>query len=143
MPFLFPTVAQFKSYFFRDFPYGTDPTTSILDQDISNALQCAENDFPQGLFTTQGDFTQGVLLLSAHWLYMNIKAAGGLSAQPNWVQTAKAVGNVSESFQVPQYIMDNPQLAMLSQTWYGKQYLFQILPRLSGQMWSMHGRTKP
>lgn len=143
MAYEYPTVQDFKDYFFRDFPFGTDPNNNILDQDVSKALNCAENDFPAGLFTSQSDFTQGVLLLSAHWLYTNIKASGGLSAQPNWITTSKAVGNVSEGFQVPQYIMDNPLLAMLSQTWYGKQYLFQILPRLAGQMFNQYGRTKP
>lgn len=142
MAFTFPTTDDFKAYFVRDFPYGTDPANNVLDSDISSALNDAEMDFPQFLFGTQQMFTTACLNLAAHWLYLNLKAAGGLSGQPNWIQTAKAVGNVSESFQVPQRIMDNPEFAMLSQTFYGKKYLFIVLPLLSGQMYTVAGRTK-
>lgn len=142
-PFTFPTADDFTTYFFRDFPYGTDPTSNVVAQDIQNALSEMTDDFPQGLFATQSEFTTCALLLAAHIMVMSIKEGAGLNAQPAWIQTQKAVGNVSESFQIPQRIMDNPYYAWLCQTYYGRRYLMKLLPRLNGQMFTVQGRTKP
>ena len=38
MAYTNPSVAQFQSQFSRDFPYGSDPTTSVLDSDITYAF---------------------------------------------------------------------------------------------------------
>lgn len=144
MAYDYPSVMSFKEYFFRDFPYGADPDTSVLDADIEKAFGQARVSFNQNLFTTQYDFSICFLLLAAHWLVIDLRMASqGLSGAYSWVTTSKSVGSVSEGFQVPQRILDNPEFAMLAQTNYGAKYLQLMMPRLSGQMFNVKGSTRP
>lgn len=137
-----PSVDDFKAYFFRDFPYGTDPATSILDLDIAKAYGQTDFNFNSDLFGTQADYTLGYLLLAAHWLVIDIRMSSqGIAGKYSWLTTNKAVGSVSEGYQIPQRILDNPELAQLSQTNYGAKFLQLILPQLSGQIFFAHGRT--
>jgi len=137
-----PTIEDFKSYFFRDFPYGTDMNTSVLDQDIAKAYGQTNVNINQALFSNQQDYNIGYLLLAAHFLVVDLRMSSqGISGSYSWVTTSKSVGSVSESFQVPQRILDNPEFAQLAQTNYGAKYLQLLLPRLSGQMFWVAGRT--
>lgn len=139
-----PTIDDFKNFFVRDFPYGTDPLTSILDQDIANAYLETNFNFNTNFFDSQSNYTLGYLLLSAHYLVMNIRASSqGISGQFNWAQSGKSVGSVSESFSIPQRILDNPEFAWLTKTNYGARFLMLILPQLSGQIFSVMGSTRP
>ncbi len=143
MAFANPSVADFKDYFTRDFPYGTDPATSVLDSDIAKSFQMTNVNFNQDLWQDQGAYTVGYLLLSAHYMVMSLRASSqGLSGQFGWVQSSKSVGSVAESFSIPQRILDNPEFAMLAKTTYGAQFLLLILPQLSGQVFSVHGTTR-
>lgn len=136
-----PTVRDFKDYFFRDFPYGTSKE-SVMDQDITSALSDADFNFNPSLFSTQEKYTLGFLCLSAHFLVMNLRASSqGVAGQYAWLQSSKSVGSVSEGLSIPQRILDNPEMAMLSKTTYGAKYLMLILPQLAGQIFSVHGRT--
>lgn len=144
MSYVFPSVLTFKDYFFRDFPYGEDPATSVLDADINKAYGQANVNINQNLFSSQADFTIGYLLLAAHFLVVDLRMSSqGISGTYAWVATSKSVGSVSESFQVPQRILDNPEFAMLAQTNYGAKYLQLLLPRLTGQVFSVLGSTRP
>lgn len=139
-----PTIENFKAYFFRDFPYGTDPSTSVLDADISKAFGQTNVNINQALFSSQEDFNIGYLLLAAHWLVIDLRMSSqGLSGAYSWVTTSKSVGSVSESFQIPERILENPEFAMLSQTNYGAKFLQLLLPRLTGQMFNVFGSTRP
>ena len=48
-----------------------------------------------------------------------------------------------KSFDIPQRVKDNPEFAMIAKTRYGAKYLSLIFPLLSGQMFTVHGVTKP
>jgi hypothetical protein len=144
MAYLNPTIDDFKTYFFRDFPYGTDPAISILDQDIANSYQEVNVNVNPDLFANQENYSLGYLLLSAHFLVLNIRSSSqGISGQFSWNQNSKSVGSVSESFSIPQRILDNPEFAMLSKTNYGARFLQIILPQLSGQIFNAFGSTRP
>lgn len=144
MAFVKPTIQEFKDYFFRDFPYGTDPLTSVLDQDITNAFAEAGVNFSECLWSDQANYTIGYLLLSAHYLVINLRSSSqGISGQFSWNQASKAVGSVSESFAIPQRILDNPMFALLSKTNYGARYLMLILPQMAGQIFNAFGSTRP
>lgn len=144
MAFTNPSVADFKSWFVRDFPYGVDPTTSILDQDIANAFVYTNINFNPDLWADQGSYNLGYLLLSAHYLVMNIRQSSqGISGQFNFLQQGKGVGQVNETFSVPQRILDNPEFAMLCKTNYGAQYVLLLLPQLAGQVYTVCGGTRP
>lgn len=141
MAYTNPTVAEFKAYFDRDFPFGTTLDT-VRDQDIAKALTQQENTINQCLFSGQNSFTQGALLLSAHYLVMNLRASSqGVAGRPQWLESSKAVGSVSASFQIPDRILENAELSILASTTYGLQYLQMILPYLSGPMVTVAGGT--
>lgn len=128
----------------RDFLYGTDPNRSILDQDIMNSYTYTNVNFNPGFFADQGSYTLGYLLLSAHYLVLNVRQSSqGLSGQFNFTQSGKGAGSVNEAFAIPQRILDNPEFAMLAKTNYGAQYLMLLLPQLSGQMFNVYGTTLP
>lgn len=138
-----PTILDFQSYFRRDFPYGTTPDT-VEDQDITNAFADASVNINQGMFSTQANYTLGFLLLSAHNLVLNLRASSqGIAGQFSWLSSSKSVGSVSEGISIPQRVLDNPAYAMLSKTNYGAKYFAMLLPNLSGQMFTVQGRTKP
>ena len=143
MSFLNPTVADFKNYFVRDFPYGTDPSTSVLDADIAKAYGLTNINFNQNFWADQNSYTIGYLLLSAHYLVMDLRASSqGISGQFSWLQSSKSVGSVSEGLSIPERIMNNPELAILTKTNYGTQYLFLLLPQLTGQIFTVLGTTR-
>jgi len=143
MGFNNPTVAEFKTYFMRDFPFGTDPDRAVLDVDIVKAFNLVNINFNPDFFGDQTSYTIGYQLLSAHYLVMNLRASSqGISGQYSWLQNSKGAGSVNEGLAIPQRILDNPEFAMMSKTNYGAQYLFLILPQLSGQVFSVMGTTR-
>lgn len=143
MEFTSPSTSQFQAWFFRDFPYGTDPTVSVTDQDIANAYTLVNMTINPSLFGDQTSYTTGYLYLAAHYLVMNIRAGGqGLNGQFAWLEQSKSVGSVSQAFGIPQRILDNPEMAALCKTNYGAQYLTILLPLLSGQVFTVRGHTK-
>lgn len=139
-----PTIDDFKSYFFRDFPYGTDPENNVLDQDIANAFLLTNVNINQRLFGSQENYNLGYFYLSAHNLVTNLQESSqGINGRYDWLQTNKSVGNVSAGYQVPPMINDNPYLAMLSKTNYGAKYLEMIYPNFIGQTFIVLGATLP
>ena len=143
MSYTNPTVQDFKNQFVRDFPYGVDMNTTILDSDIATAFQMTNINFNPDLWADQGSYSLAYLLLSAHYLVMNIRTSSqGLNGQFNFTQSGKSVGSVSESFAIPQRILDNPDWAMLCKTNYGAQYLQLVIPQLAGQMFIAYGHTQ-
>lgn len=144
MAFNNPAVSDFESRFFRDFPYSTDPNVGVLAQDISNAFIFTNATLNQALFSDQATYTLAYLLLSAHYLVISLRASSqGLNGQYNWAQNNKSVAGVSEGFEIPQRIKDNPDFMQYYKTNYGAQYMSLIWPLLSGQMFAVCGETKP
>ncbi len=149
MAFTFPSVADFKAYFFRDFAY--DPAvappydlTKIQDLDITKAMEEAKRNFNSALFGTQEEYTMCFLYLTAHYMVMDLRASSqGIAGSYAWLTTGKSVGSVSESFGIPQKILDNPLLAMYSKTNYGAKYLSLVLPYITGPMFTVCGGTSP
>lgn len=143
MAYTVPSVSDFKAYFVRDFPYGMD-MESVMDTDITKAISEAGFNINQGLFGTQEQFTIGYLYLTAHYLVIDLRAGSqGVNGKYSWLTTSRSVGSVSEGMQVPQRILDNPYLAMLSTTNYGAKYLSLLLPQLTGQIFTSEGTTLP
>lgn len=139
-----PTIAEFKAYFTRDFPYGTDPETSILDTDINKAFGQTRININPNLFADQESFSIGFMLLAAHYLVVDIRMSSqGIGGQFNFMEQSKSVGSVSQSFAIPQKILENPYFAMLVKTNYGAKYLELVLPQLSGSVFPVCGRTLP
>ncbi len=144
MAFTNPAVADFKNQFVRDFPYGTDPKVAVLDQDIANAFVKANININQELWDDQASYTLGYLLLSAHFMVLSLRSSSqGLNGQYNWAQNNKSVAGISEGFEIPQRIKDNPLFMAYTKTNYGAEYLNMLWPKLLGQTFTVCGSTRP
>lgn len=142
--FVAPTVAQFKTQFIRDFPYGTDPNISVLDIDIINAFNLTDISINQDLWANQTAYQIGYGYLAAHYMVLNLRASSqGLNGQYNWAQNSKSVQGVSEAFTIPQRLIDNPDFMAYTKTNYGAMYLNLLWPMLVGPSFTVCGRTKP
>jgi len=142
MAYVNPDADDFKAHFVRDFAYGSTETT-VMDADINKALAEAAVNFNSALWDSQDTYTIGYLYLTAHYLVMDLRASSqGMAGSYSWLGTNKSVGSVSEGYTVPQKILDNPYLAMISKTNYGAKYLSMLLPRLIGNVVHTHGRTQ-
>lgn len=136
-----PSISDFKAFFNRDFMYGTDLTT-VMDGDIGKAQIQAQNTVNPNLFNNQSLYTNGLQLLSAHFLVQNLRASSqGIAGKFDWATNSKSVGSVSASFSIPQRILDNPEFSIYAATVYGVQYLAMVIPLLTGQMFSVAGGT--
>lgn len=144
MAFTNPTVADFKTRFYRDFPYGTDPEVAILDQDIAVAFQDTNLNFETNMWPDQATYTNAYLFMSAHYLVMNIRSSSqGINGQFQFNQQSVSAGPVSESFAIPQAILNHPIYGMYAKTNYGQRFLQYLLLNSVGQMFTVPGRTKP
>lgn len=144
MAYTNPAISDFKLFFVRDFPYGTDANVAVLDADITKAFSFVDVNMNQGLFGSQASYNVGYLLLSAHYLVMNMRASSqGLSGQFNFLQQSKSVGSVAEAFGIPQRVLDNPDWSILCKTNYGAQFIQLVLPQLAGQIYTVCGGTQP
>ena len=145
------TPSDFKTYFRRDFPYlPADPKSYceedsfVLDSDIEKAFTEAKATFNQALFGDDETIRISYLYLTAHYLVVDIRAsANGLSATGSFPLNSRSVGNVSESYDIPDAYKKNPQLAYFSSTPYGMKYLSIALPNLVGNVGAVAGWTTP
>jgi hypothetical protein len=142
MSYIDPTVADFQAYFNRDFPYGNSDLSTVQDVDITKALSQQQNTINSCLFANQNVYTQGALLLAAHYLVLNLRASSqGIAGKWDWVVASKGAAAVHATYKIPDRITQNPELSILCATVYGAQYVFMILPQLTGQMFSVQGGT--
>lgn len=186
------TVADFKSFFRRDFPYlpewsnttlynalavvyytttalfyvskangntGNLPTDTtkwdlqipqsniddyVLDDDIDKAFSEAKMLLNQGLFGSDEDIRIGYLYLTAAYLVNDLRASmSGIMSSGYFPVSSRSVGNVSESYDIPDAWRDNPSYSFLSQSAYGQKYLSLVLPNLVGNVGAVLGRTLP
>lgn len=143
MAYVYPDATDFKDYFTRDFPYGSDSAT-VMDSDIEKAIGEAKFNFNSGLFSSQENFTIGFLYLTAHYLVTDLRnSSQGINGAYTWLESSKSVGSVSQSFSIPERILADPYLSMLSKTNYGAKYISLILPQLVGNFGIVYGRTLP
>ena len=143
MAYTDPSIADFKAYFVRDFPYGAS-SNKVTNNDITKALADAAFFINEALFASQADYTLGFLEITDHMLVMNLRASSqGTGGKFSWLQTSKSAGGVSSGYQIPDRIAQNPELAILSETRYGAKFLFMILPYLNGQIFTVCGGTRP
>lgn len=148
-----PTVADFKAFFSRDFPYAPDPVPPATEQDPS--LGVTDKDITRAFFEGQVSanidlspdqdiYTMWYLYAAAHFLVMDLRAsAGGLEGSFQWTTQSKSVGSVSESYAIPQIVIDNPLLNMWTKTPYGAKLLQMMLPYFVAPIFPVCGMTHP
>lgn len=116
----------------------------VIDDDIDGAFQDASFNMNEGLFSSQSEFSRAFNYLSAHMLVEKLLASGeGLASQYNWLTQSKTVGDISESFQIPDRILKDPMLAGFSKTRYGAMFLSIISPLLIGNMATQFRQSLP
>lgn len=121
-----------------------DDLTRVLDSDIEGAQQDASFNINEALFEGQSDWGRAFNYLTAHMLVEKMLMAGeGLASQYNWLTKSKSVGDVSESFDIPDRIKDDPMLAAYSKTRYGMAYLQIISPLIIGNMGTFFRKAPP
>jgi len=114
----------------------------VSDLDITNAYAEACITFNDALFDDDDDIVLGYLYLAAHYLVNDLNAGGQNSSQAGFANS-RSVGNVSESYSIPQWQLDDPILSFYAGSSYGRKYLNLILPRLTGNIATVEGCTTP
>jgi len=114
----------------------------VSDLDITNAYAEACITFNDALFDDDDDIVLGYLYLAAHYLVNDLNAGGQNSSQAG-LANSRSVGNVSESYSIPQWQLDDPILSFYAGSSYGRKYLNLILPRLTGNIATVEGCTTP
>ena len=108
----------------------------IQDSDIMRAFKEAKVNFNAGLFGDDDTVKMVFLYLAAHYLVIDLNNAMNPMAMGFMGFTqSKSVGSVSESYAVPQWMLNN------AQTGYGRKYLSLIQPYLVGNIIFVPGRT--
>lgn len=142
-------ISTFKEHFARDFNYlpenpseDIDTDDYISDDDIKKALHEALAIFPCEIFETAEIRTLALLYLTAHYLCEDIRnALQGIASVGSYPATNRTVRNVSESYSLPSWILNNPTLSYISETGYGKKYLSLYWPRTVGRIRVVGGWT--
>jgi hypothetical protein len=134
-------IADFKTYFSRDFVFSSSPTTGITDADLNRAFSEATMNFNPTLFETPNDQT-AFFYLAAHMLCTNLQAAlQGKNSVPFFPVASRSVGAVLEAYSIPAWVSENPILSGYSTTRYGQQYLLMLYPRMIGRVTVHQGAT--
>jgi hypothetical protein len=137
-PYTYPQVDDFKAQFVSDFPYQANfpllpPAETVQDYQIAAALVEEQTYISQAFFKSQANFTLGACRLAAHFMVLSLRAQSqGIWGTQTSMQVNKEVGGVSQGFEIPERIRNNPNLSKYLQTLYGWQYLTMILPQLNG-----------
>ena len=139
-----PSATEFKAYFVRDFPYGSDVNNNVLDADITKAIAEAQVHFNPDAFDTNANATIAFMYAAAWALVNNMQTSmKGLSAQARLAVNASSVDGASVNFVVPEDFMRDSKFSMYATNAYGLKYLSYIIPLCVGRMGVAIGETTP
>lgn len=122
-------------------PYNDNDANYIKDDDISRAFVEAKVNFNPQLFSNCETMTMVFCYLAAHYLVIDLNnAQNPLAMGGMGITQSKSVGSVSESYGIPQWVLNDKVLSLYAQTGYGRKYLSLILPYLVGNIIYTPGR---
>lgn len=114
----------------------------ITDNDIQKAIGQALLNANERFGASDEDKIEIFLHLVAFYLVMDLKNAGaGLNSSYAGLVASKSVGSVSESYNFPQWIINNPLYSIYTSNGYGLKYLSLIIPYLSTTILFSRGQT--
>ena len=117
--------------------YNDSVLNYTQDSDILEAINEAFVNFNEGLFPDEATAKLVFLFLVAHYLTVDFRIAlGNLQVG---ITTSKSVGSVSESYTVPQWLLNNAALSAYATTPYGIKYASLIRPYLVGNFFIVKG----
>ena len=120
-----------------------DINNYVTDADIEKAMTQAICNGNEYFGETCNEKTNIYLHLVAFYLVMDLKnAQTGLNGGAFGVVSSTHVGDVSESYAIPQWMLNDPMYSMFAQNGYGLKYLSLIAPYLAITiMYSRGGST--
>lgn len=131
-------VAEFKTFFDRDFVYGTDIDT-VRDSDIEKSISEAQAVFNNDLYPETSAAELAFKYLVAHFLVQDLNAAdtGGQSV---FMQSSRSAGGISASLEIPEW-MKSGEMGFYATTYYGQKFLMLSKPYVDGAVFTVAGRT--
>lgn len=122
--------------------YNDSLLNYVNDDMISEAFGEAQTNFNPDLFPDCNTTIRIFYYLAAHYLVLDINNSITPFAMGfNGFTQSKSVGSVSESFGVPQWMLNDPVLSGYAQTGFGRKYLSLIKPYLVGNIIYTPGRV--
>ena len=98
------------------------PSGLVASKDIENAFKEAKASINDAITSREDDLRLIYLYCTAHYL-VNDLGANGLDSQAVNPVASRSVGNVSESYSIPQWQLDSPIFSFYTKTSYGLKYL--------------------
>lgn len=121
--------------------YNDNLFNYVSDEDISKAFIEAKVNFNPKLFPSCEIMRLVFCYLAAHYLVIDLNnAQNPLAVGFMGITQSKSVGSVSESYGIPQWVLNDRNLSMYAQTGFGRKYLSLILPYLAGNIIYTPGR---
>ena len=117
--------------------YNDSVLNYTQDEDIMNAVLEANVNFNENLFADKEKARLIFLYLVAHYLTIDFRNA--LGTNQIGLISSRSVGSVSESYLVPDWILNNPGLAPYATTGYGIKYATLLRPYLVGNFFIVPG----
>lgn len=115
--------------------YNDTADNYITDEDISRAFVEAKINFNPNLFSSCEEMRMTYCYLAAHYLVIDLNnAMNPFSLGKMGFVTSKHVGSVSESYGLPQWVLNDSKLSLYAQTGFGLKYLSLITPKLAGNI---------
>lgn len=135
------SVSDFKAFFARgQFTYGAT-LPSVLDADITNAINEALMTMNVNLYPSDAIGNQALEYLTAHFVQLTLDATDS-QGQAEGIQTSRGAGGISESVAIPPWMLEG-DFAMYATTTYGRRWLQLTLPYLGGSVFVVGGDTQP
>jgi len=123
-----PEISAFKDFFDGgEFSYGEQPP-AVRDKDIARAQSEALIVFNPNLFPDQTEANIAFNYLTAHFLFLNMKAAMGAGGSASFAIASRSADGMSVSYAIPQAIVNDPFLSQFATTSFGTKYAAMVLP---------------
>lgn len=114
----------------------------VTDADITRAMSQAYINANYDFGSTDEERIMIYLHLIAFYLVMDWQnAAMGVNSGYSGLVASKSVGDVSESYNFPQWMMNSPLYSLYSSNGFGMKYLSLIIPYMSCTILFSSGRT--
>jgi len=125
-------------------PHAGARIETVRDRDITAAMHEAGAIFNPALYPNDEIRDMAFLYLTAHFLSCDLDAAdsGGLGGV-GFAQTSRSADGLSESIQIPEYILSDPTLSMLAGTYWGRKYLIIAMQYAVDVVTVVGGHTLP
>lgn len=114
----------------------------VTDADIQKAMTQAIVNANARFGENDAERINIYLHLIAYYLVIDLQnSSAGVSSSFNGVVQSKHVGDVSESYAIPQWVLNNPMYSLFAQNGYGLKYLSLISPYLAVTVLFSNGRS--